>query len=787
MKPILSHHPGTARLSLIFQGLSWILIAVCLAACTPAGFSSNPATAFSEWKPADLRFLQAVGTGVQPGLVAVYTRQTVCDLEIRFDFLDLLAQPVDFDLYLALDTRAGGTTTLPIDASAGLAWETLIKVPSAGSAVALDDSLAPLANLIPRYVDDPRQAIRVIQINRTNLPGNPSQPALQVFLTRTGQTAVIQQTPPIQSGIGQPARAPLLLVFWDTLPAATPAQALRRWDGAHTGPIGGRHGLSVLVQAASAYQVPLVLADLKQPSSLAALVALGKLPVIQAGSYQGSLLLPDPSTGDSQSDSLLPFLGQVSDHSFGLSASPFSYAPFTNPLPENSGAVFAVLSDSHHLQNWQGHLLIPLPAAPGAVQSTDDSAQVSIGGLSLPVRQALLAAALSPDPADLVVLGGSLPASAWGDFSVASPVFEYIANHPWIQPLTASDLLKLPAEGVDLWPVSAGCADLLCTPASPDVIPYTSAGGPVPSGISSLKLKIRLEQQLADLAPSPLADQAKQMLRMLTTPTSDPSLAALRANYLGQVGYLLEAARWDVQPDTRASCAADLDFDGITECVLASPDWLLIIKTDGARLVFAANRSSSRVSQWVGPASQFAAGLSDPSTWQPKLGPAADPYEIPGGFALLDRPFEPAQVEIQAQKMVFTSNSSTRTTYQLNGTELWVEVASPQPISTRLPIPLAPQRWPSEGPVSRWLPPPRLDGSSWMWTPALGDGLRIDFAGTTALTAISFLDTLDLLKVPEDPDRNYPPGHFIPFPLAVIDIQGTSFQVHFKTIESAGP
>ena len=48
------------------------------------------------------------------------------------------------------------------------------------------------------------------------------------------------------------------MVFWNTLPSATPAQTLRRWDGAHTGPMGGKHGLSVLLQAAASQGVPLV-------------------------------------------------------------------------------------------------------------------------------------------------------------------------------------------------------------------------------------------------------------------------------------------------------------------------------------------------------------------------------------------------------------------------------------------------------------------------------------------------------------------------------------------------
>ena len=50
-------------------------------------------------------------------------------------------------------------------------------------------------------------------------------------------------SPLIYSNSSLPTPAYLLLAFWDTLPASTPIQLLRRWDGAHTGPYGQRHGL----------------------------------------------------------------------------------------------------------------------------------------------------------------------------------------------------------------------------------------------------------------------------------------------------------------------------------------------------------------------------------------------------------------------------------------------------------------------------------------------------------------------------------------------------------------
>ena len=72
-----------------------------------------------------------------------------------------------------------------------------------------------------------------------------------------------------------PQPAPILLAFWNTFPATSPAQALRSWNGAHTGPFGGRHGLVNLLNAALKAKVPLTLVDIKTPSSLSALDTLG--------------------------------------------------------------------------------------------------------------------------------------------------------------------------------------------------------------------------------------------------------------------------------------------------------------------------------------------------------------------------------------------------------------------------------------------------------------------------------------------------------------------------------
>ncbi len=80
--------------------------------------------------------------------------------------------------------------------------------------------------------------------------------------------------------------------------------------------------------------------------------------------------------------------------------------------------------------------LIPLPAA--------DDVQATTEGPSLDVRRALVNTAFSDDSTQLVMLGGDLPRSTWGNEDIAGPTFAWLAAHPWIQALKSVDLMTFP-------------------------------------------------------------------------------------------------------------------------------------------------------------------------------------------------------------------------------------------------------------------------------------------------------------------------------------------------------
>jgi hypothetical protein len=763
-----------------------VFLILLLAGCT----SSDPTSAltFSGWTYSDLRYLQTPDPDTEYSLIAVYQRQTRYDLEIRLDFLDLAA-PVDFDLYLALDTNPGGSTEMPfLGIQSRLAYDVLVKIPANGSPTAYDAQLNPLSKIIPRVSDHPGLDAMVIQFNRSQLPGNPNQLAIQVFQTPTGSNKILSQTPPVFPDSPQPAQAPLLMVFWDSLPSATPAQTLRRWDGAHTGPFGGRHGLSVLLQAAASQRVPLVLADLKQSSSLDGVAAVGGSQRVRQLALSGLAILPDAAVSERLSVAQSLAINRNAAQQAGLPGSTIGYGTFTAPLPAAYATFLAALPEHNRVLTWEGQRLVPLPEAvypttPG--EGTANDPQISQQGLSPAVRKALLTVALSAEPGDLVVLGGSLPNSLWGDFSSAPAAFEWIAAHPWIAALDEAGLNNLPAQAVKDWPLPEDCQDLLCSPDVPALTVYTGGGYPAPSGITLPQLQAKLRQELVQLPAGALRERAWQTYLTLTTPTADLRLAGLQANALGQVGYLLEMAYWELRQNGYAQiinpithCTIDPDFDGVTECLLVSDAALAIFKPEGGRLVFYATRTAQGGVQWIASASQLGVGLGDSSQWQPERGPAGDPAEIAGAFAPSEGPYEAYTVETQPGWIAFRSKGADLSkTFGLNADGLKVEIRASAEQVLRIPLLLASRESQKSTPL------PILGARQWLWQSAEGMGLKITFASDLTLSASTYLDSAPAMLVQEDPNRVYPRGHYLPFQLAVVEVHGQAIDLLFSPIQ----
>ncbi len=275
------------------------------------------------WKTQDVRLLDAPD-GAQAGddLIAVYTRRSASELQVRLDFLDLRADTAH-DVYIALSTgdNSRDASDLPIDARSDFTWNTLLVVPSSGNGYAQTPDGQRLTEVSISTQTDPD--LDAAYVNITGLKAATIQLA-QVFVTPPGSQQASDQSAAVRLDSSSPQPAHLLMAFWNTLPAHTPAQALRRWDGAHTGPLGQRHGLYRLLAASSAAGVPVALLDLKTTSSLSALDFLGQVDTLRDLQARGLAILPDAAFGDPQAAGLALDLSRNASAEFFRARQPAS-------------------------------------------------------------------------------------------------------------------------------------------------------------------------------------------------------------------------------------------------------------------------------------------------------------------------------------------------------------------------------------------------------------------------------------------------------------------------------
>jgi hypothetical protein len=700
--------------------LVWYLGGLLLLLGTAACSSSSPAN--RPWSQSDLRALgQKTSASPATDILAVYSRTTDLSVDIRVDLLDI--NPGDnFNLKIALwDNRDFINTPLTID------------IPSNGA-----DQISGIQPgkpaIWPRVIQNFDLDTVTVSINRAFIG---ERYRLDISSYKTDPARMADQVENILSdGTPVHANAPLLMAFWNVFPATTPTQALRDWDGAHSGPLGSRHGLKYILAAAKQFGFPVALLDLKNPASLAALNFMGNMPEIQALYDRGLLILPDVVFGEPATLAL--GLSNRAVAGFGLPGSQFVYAPSADPLASLKQsslagylAEFAPLPDDGHLAKADGRLLIPLPPA--------DAIQATQGGLSLELRRALIAAALSPDLSDLLVLGGSLPQSTWGDPDIAGPTLAWIAGHPWIHPLTIPELLAFPSRAISI-------------PKPP-----TQPAAGSPPWLQALQ---SAPQNAASLS-------AWQTYLTLTAYTPDQQLQALGHAYLGQVGELLAAAQWARQPTARVDCNEDLNGDGQIECILADRQYFAILEPDGARLTqfFYLDRNGPH--QLVGSSAQFAIGLSDPSEWHPETGEAADPSVIPGAFTDASDTWTVYLPTVLGDGIVFKSTDGRQVkTYQLTGNGIEVQYQAPGPVSTQIPVVTDPNRYFS-GPTKYQA---TLAPHTWVWS--LAGGIGVEVSSDATLSGEGFISALPFISLSEDPNLDYPNGDYLPFPISLVSIQG---------------
>ncbi len=760
-----------------------IWFVILFGACAP----QDDVSPGDNWDYADLRTLSESGDfSPELDFIAGYTRLVGSDLQIRLDFLDLQFTP-NSDIYIALDTKPGGTLQLPIDGVAEIEWDTLLILPASGKPQALTPvsprkspaephpitDYAIRQDLIPRIVRLPWQDYILTSVNLSTIPESKFGIKLQAFSTEKDSSIIGDSIGPFRSDALPPAPAPLVLAFWNTFPAYTPAQSLRRWDGAHTGPYGERHGLSILLNNVRKASVPVVLLDLRDPAALSALDYIGALPQIQQLASQNLLVLPDLIPGspaypifpaglpDWASSRYLEDLKSVS-RSFGLNSSDILYSPhLMDESNENYRLIFTSFEERNsELYSRSGILPLP-PEKPLEFQATPD-------GLAIPLRKLLLSNALILNnrsrETPLLILGGSLPESAFGDPRSAAATLSYISNHPWIKPFNSDELRSLPLN------------------TSPQVLPGTTTSTPIDLFSPSTAL---LNLPDPGLNPHNLLYQAawdSAISLYAPLPPEPASLPVLRSNYSGQPGIALEAARWADNPQPRQDCLSDPDLDGISECILATDRHFAILDPEGARLLAYYFLSENGIHQIIGPTSQFIVGLADPTVWRIDAGEGADTAGVHGAFADQLLPWRLFNVSNSEDYLEFTSPDQLITKrFALSSNGLRIEYQNPEPLSVQIPLAIDP--WTRFTPG--WSNVQRGQSISNGYLFQINDQVEVEILSDAPLSAHIYSDSQSKMTIPEDPNYAYPPGHYIPYPMTILDIN--SSQDFFVEINPKSP
>jgi hypothetical protein len=740
-----------------------ILLSGILTDCVP-GNTAVPVPSV-QWKYADLHILDLPNaTDSDLDIIALYSRWQNKLLEIRLDFLGN-PKGKNFQLFVTIKTHPGGITILPGNRKSQQEWNLATSL-SDNKIYSTDytqgGSPIPGCSSNWQNLNGTQSVIITLNCPKYLQMESPGM-SIEVQIYQGDSLVPIDQIGPVNLNTSPPQHAPLLMAFWQSFPATTPAQALRRWDGAHTGPFGQRHGLFHLIKASSENNIPIVLVDLKTPTSLSALDYLGQLDWIEQQEKKRLLILPETAYGDpSASNKGLANSRQISA-AMGLNASQLAYGSLNDAEIQKFQAIFAVLPQTNHILKYGNTRLVPLPDSVFHPQLPIHQV-ANRDGLLPELKVSLLSAALSGDPANIVVIGGDVSKSALADSSIAYQAFQEISLIPWIQPLGIEDLLTLPAVPAtsSLLP---SCSDVICSPEIQAVIPQVSPGTPAPSEVTLAHLQTTFRKSLSDLPKNSITDSAWEMYLNLTVPTSDPRLQQLQANNLILLGHLIAAARWVDNPSQISDCQSDLDLDGLPECVIASDSMFSSYEMEGGRLIYWLIRTPTGANILTGPSAQAGMGSDSSSNWRLNLGPWAEAHAIPGAFS--DSPNLPIQryspeISSSSLKLVNPINGSKKI-FELgkDGIQITLQNQTAEPLLLPLLI----------GVESRFSPQWAERDTNNLFPTGKTNGITFQTQGIDSQSLTSFIDSVNQIRSPEDPDFDYPPGHYLPFPLTIIEFK----------------
>jgi len=725
-----------------------------------------------DWKYGDLRLLDPIDA-IEPDrdLIALYTRINDQSFQIRIDFLDLLSSSRN-DIYLAVDTNPGGLTQIEANKNdlipVKFSWDYLIKIPSTGKAAIINDHLLPVYGMALLIVRDVTQDRMIISFNKNILPISLGATKLQVIITPPNQNVVADQSDLFSIDSPSPPRAKVSFAFWNTFSASTPAQTLRSWAGAHSGPLSSRHGLKYLLDAADQTGSSLLLFDILTPETISAFDYLNALPRFRELTNRGILASPFFGTtahSDMMDDFENTYLDKLATNNWDIN-NIWNIKSNVDTKSINRNSDLFMLLNSYSLYVNKDYLFgindyahLSNNGNTCSILFFRSNVSTNTTGLSVECKRLLLSSAMSAPPS-LLILGGDFSNSVLGDPHISAEVFNYIEEHPWIQILSIYDLMK--ASNLELYkPLTDYVTQL-----------GLSEQAQHPNTSNKLAFTTEQEKVYEALIHSPkneITDLAWRIYYSITRPASS-DLISLGISYMGQIGELLSAAAWAEKPTPNFSCDIDLDYDGKNECILANYRVFAIVEPEGGYIPFVFSLDDSGIHQVIGPTWEFIVGMSDPSIWDLSLGVRSDSEQILGAFSDSFDSWNYYNISLTNNKVVMTSdNMAMRKSVSILPNSIHVQIHNIDKSSTNSSIPLVVDPWlryttPGWGDLYTMITSP----SKFLW--GINSGESVDIRSTNRITGFSFNATHAALAYPEDPNFDYSRGHYLPFPMALAEI-----------------
>jgi hypothetical protein len=679
------------------------------------------------WKYADVRLLDPVDRcDPEQDLIVLYTRAVNQDFQIRIDFLDINSTTAQ-DIYIPIDTQPGGSSQIKtkhgVSLDVELEWDLLIVIPASGNIQLVNSNYTPIIDYeIYIFINSIQDNI-VLSIDKNSRFEIPPLAILQVLVTKPGQAVIVDQLIPVSIDAPPPPRAKVLFMIWNSFSSSTPAEALRSWSGAHSGPVSGRHGMKYLLEFADRTNYPVFSFDMLPAHTLSAFDYIGvnnwisdlqnkeKFYLISRNNYEKERFL---------------FLEKNKINSIGYNG----YAQLYNNNQLCLSIVENVFTNS-----------------PITKSLFDCKSLLITNGY-----------ANSPHP---VIFGGDFQRSLLGDPGVLEFVRAYIYNHPWIQVLLLNDLQ---ANNYDFERYSMSSS--------------VNRPGMEANSLddSTADLHKRVDAILLELTQIPdnqFSDLAWHIFSSLTNPDLN-ELRILSSAYINQLGYIIAAAKWLDKPEASSSCDIDLDYDGDSECLLSNNTLFITIEPQGAYIPFAFSRDNIGAHQIIGPSWQFMLGISDPSELDISQGLQSDPGQILGAFANNLNQWANYEFVLTNNKVtLYNEMMLLRKSFILTNNQLLIEITdeSDRKYVSQIPLVLDPWIMYSKNWGDKYIYEIISNDIHWK----IDSGISIQLSSNQPIVFTPFTQSRDAIAKPEDPNFDYGRGHYLPFPMALAEIQSTGF------------